>query len=330
MKIAIYVPQFCMYSTITGINDIFWILNNIIKNKNLKIKKDLEHLSEFEVSLVSVDGLDVKNAQNKIVHVDNSIKHMDNLDLIIIPGMVLTEDQTPFDMPEYNLVLKWLQKENQKNTMICGVCAGTFILGDAGLLNGKNYATTWWLYHTFQSRFPKGKLSWGKTLEKDKNIITTGGPLSWIELTHYIINEYAGKEIAKATSDLAVAGAQPVSQQIYVPDGFTSSIDPILIRIEELVRYSNSKITIEEIAAELNISERTLYRKIKHLTNESPKDLILRLRIEKACYLLEKDNLSIKLIAQKCGYNEDTAFRKAFQKIIRMTPIEYRKYLKRI
>lgn len=328
MKILIYVPQFCIYSAIAGINDIFWIANNIIKSKNLLNLKNLSEINEFKVELVSIDGNPVVNAQNKMIDVDLSIEEAINSDLIIVPGMMLSDEQTPIMPSEYKAVLEWLQNENIKKTIICGVCAGTFVLGDAGLLNRKNYATTWWLYHTFQKRFPNGKLSWGKTFEKDKNIITTGGPLSWIELVLYIISQFAGPEVAKATSDLAVAGAQPVSQQIYVPEGFTSSVDPLLMKIEEFVKYTNPNISLEELAEKLNISERTLYRKVKKLTNESPKDLITRFKIEKACYLLENNNLSIKTIAQNCGYSEDTAFRKAFTKILNMNPLEYRKYIK--
>ncbi|WP_227554565.1 AraC family transcriptional regulator [Acinetobacter baumannii] len=100
------------------------------------------------------------------------------------------------------------------------------------------------------------------------------------------------------------------------------------MKIEEFVKYTNPNISLEELAEKLNISERTLYRKVKKLTNESPKDLITRFKIEKACYLLENNNLSIKIIAQNCGYSEDTAFRKAFTKILNMNPLEYRKYIK--
>ncbi|HHW4682412.1 MAG TPA: hypothetical protein ACQGQI_04345 [Xylella sp.] len=52
----------------------------------------------------------------------------------------------------------------------------------------------------------------GGILEIDKNIFTTAAPLSWIELALYIASNHCGKDIAKATSDLAVAGAQPDSQ----------------------------------------------------------------------------------------------------------------------
>ncbi len=328
MNIFIYVPQFCIYSAIAGMSDIFWISNNIIKSKKALNLNNLDKIIEFKVSLVSLDGKPVPNAQNRMVDVDLSIEEAIEGDLIIVPGMLLNDEQTPNNPSEYKAVLEWLKNENSKKTIICGACAGTFLLGDAGLLNRKNYATTWWLYHTFQKRFPNGKLSWGKTFEKDTNIITTGGPLSWIELVLYIINQFAGPEVGKATSDLAVAGAQPVSQQIYVPQGFTSSIDPLLMKIEESIKYTKPHITLEELAKNLNMSEKTLYRKVKKLTNESPKDLITRFKIEKACYLLENNSLSIKTIAQNCGYSEDTSFRKAFTKILNMNPLEYRKYIK--
>ncbi|RZF95931.1 AraC family transcriptional regulator, partial [Acinetobacter baumannii] len=109
MKILIYVPQFCIYSVIAGINDIFWIANNIIKSKNLLNFKNLSEINEFKVDLVSIDGKPVVNAQNKMIDVDLSIEEAISSDLIIVPGMMLSDEQTPIMPSEYKAVLKWLQ-----------------------------------------------------------------------------------------------------------------------------------------------------------------------------------------------------------------------------
>ena len=116
MKILIYVPQFCIYSAIAGINDIFWIANNIIKSKNLLNLKNLSEINEFKVELVSIDGKPVVNAQNKMIDVDLSIEEAINSDLIIVPGMMLSDEQTPIMPSEYKAVLEWLQNENIKKT----------------------------------------------------------------------------------------------------------------------------------------------------------------------------------------------------------------------
>jgi hypothetical protein len=110
-------------------------------------------------------------------------------------------------------------------------------------------------------------------MAEQDNIITTGGPFSWIDLVIYIVRKYAGNEIAKLTADMAVADSQPLSQQLYAPAGFLNSRHPLLMKAEQLVRYQNPGITVDQLAEALNLTPRTLNRKMTALIQESPKTL---------------------------------------------------------
>jgi transcriptional regulator GlxA family with amidase domain len=61
----------------------------------------------------------------------------------------------------------------------------------------------------------------------------------------------------------------------------------LLTKAESLLRYQNPAMTVEQLAAALNMTTRTLNRKMKLLVQESPKDFITRVRIETASVLLE-------------------------------------------
>jgi transcriptional regulator GlxA family with amidase domain len=159
-----------------------------------------------------------------------------------------------------------------EGSCIAAACAGSFVLGEAGLLDGRICTTTWWLYPTFAERFPLAKPVWGKTLAEQDNVLTTGGPLSWIDLVIHVVRSHAGDELAKLTADMAVADSQPLSQQIYAPAGFLNSRHPLLAKAENLVRYQNPAMTVEELAEALNMTTRTLNRKMKALIQESPKN----------------------------------------------------------
>lgn len=111
----------------------------------------------------------------------------------------------------------WLRISHSKGSCIAGACAGGFVLGEAGLLNGRVCTTTWWLYPTFAERYPLAKPVWGKALAEQDNVITTGGPLSWVDLVIHIVRRHSGDQLAKLTADMAVADNQPLSQQIYTP-----------------------------------------------------------------------------------------------------------------
>lgn len=86
-------------------------------------------------------------------------------------------------------------------------------------------------------------------------------------------------------------------------------------------------MTVEQLAAALNMTTRTLNRKMKLLVQESPKDFITRVRIETASVLLESPGKTISQIASACGYGDETAFRRAFSTIMGMSPGSFRKRL---
>ncbi|HHW4679130.1 MAG TPA: hypothetical protein ACQGQH_06695 [Xylella sp.] len=150
VKIAIHVPSLSMFSAVAGLVDIFWIVNNIIRKNNDRINNKSLLCKEFEILLVSHDGNNVKNAHNNSINVDVLLNEVNYLDFIIIPGMMLNEYQTPLLNENYYECIKWINAQYYLWVILCGVYAGTFFLGDAGLINGKSYATTWWLCHTFQ------------------------------------------------------------------------------------------------------------------------------------------------------------------------------------
>ena len=126
----------------------------------------------------------------------------------------------------------------------------------------------------------------GKTPAEQDNVITAGGPLSWVDLVIYLVRNHAGNELAKLTADMAVADSQPLSQQIYAPAGFLNSRHPLLTKAESLLRYQNPAMTVKQLAAALNMTTRTLNRKMKTLIQKvrktSLRGFVLKLHL---CFL---------------------------------------------
>ena len=320
MQIAIIATEGSMMSAVTGLADMFWITNQSLPAG----EGDFPH-PRFDTAIVSADGMPVRDAQGRTIPVDHAFVSVPTPDIVLACGMALGADRLPAS--PINTAADWLREQYRRGALIGGACAGGYMLGEAGLLDGKACATTWWLYPTFRQRYPRAKMVWGKPLIEDGNIITTGGPLSWADLALHIIRRQAGKEAARIAADMAVADSQPLSQQLYAPRGFLNAIDPMLLRAEQLIRYDNPAITVEQLASALNLSPRTLHRKLAGLTQESPRHFITRVRIESACLLLENPTANIRRIAAACGYSEDTAFRKAFVQLMGMTPAQYKRWV---
>lgn len=327
MRVALLALPGNMRSALAGLADMFWLANQVIR-LNPTVSPEISRANPFfDVRTITADGQPVRDVQGRIIESDGSFNEPDNFELIIASGMQLDEQRFPADKAAVSNAAEWLKVKYSEGSCIASACAGGFVLGEAGLLNGRICTTTWWLYPTFAERYPLAKPIWGKTLAEQDNVITAGGPLSWVDLVIYLVRKHAGNELAKLTADMAVADSQPLSQQIYAPAGFLNSRHPLLTKAESLLRYQNPEMTVKQLAAALNMTTRTLNRKMKTLIQESPKDFITRVRIETASVLLESPGKTISQIANICGYSDETAFRRAFSTMMGMSPGSFRKRL---
>ena len=89
--------------------------------------------------------------------------------------------------------------------------------------------------------------------------------------------------------------------------------------------YRRPSLNLDEIAERLSINRVTLHRKFTEELNISPGNYIIKLRIKKACALLESSNYSVKTVAYSTGFSDQLYFSKVFKKLVGMTPTEYRK-----
>lgn len=86
----------------------------------------------------------------------------------------------------------------------------------------------------------------------------------------------------------------------------------------------NEDFSTETLAGILNISNSSLYRKLKMLTNLSSAEFIRSIRIKRAAQLLQDKNKTVSEIAYEVGYNDMRNFREVFRKQFNCTPSEFR------
>ena len=87
------------------------------------------------------------------------------------------------------------------------------------------------------------------------------------------------------------------------------------------------KITIEDIAAGVGVSRKTLAAVFSSLTGFTPKDYLIYYRLSKAVDLLRDTSMSIDTIASSVGYNDQFYFSKQFKTNVGMTPSECRRLM---
>ncbi|MDZ5696072.1 AraC family transcriptional regulator [Chelativorans sp. M5D2P16] len=97
-------------------------------------------------------------------------------------------------------------------------------------------------------------------------------------------------------------------------------------RCLDLMRERLSEdISLDELAAEARLSPFRFARMFKQSVGVPPRVYLTRLRMEKACELLERTDLPVTEIAQEVGYSSNQVLARVFVKHQRMSPTDYRR-----
>jgi len=307
----------CLGSGLVGAADILALSLRMLPKKG--------GAPAFSVTTASFDGLPVTDGAGRRLAVDKRFDAIASCAAIIVSGYVCDGDDVLPATSEIGAASAWMRQQHSRGAIVSGACNGVFLLGEAGLLDGRHCTTTWWRHDELKSRYPRADAAWGAPLIEDGRIVTAGGPLSWIDLSLNVIRRLFGPEAAKTAADFTVVDTAPTSQTVYVPPGHLAASNPFLLEAEHVVREaSETTMTAQQLAQALGTSERTLHRRLKDASGETPKSFIDRVRFETARMLLETTAQPVKQLASSSGYADENSFRRAFHRYSGMTPGAYR------
>jgi transcriptional regulator GlxA family with amidase domain len=187
-------------------------------------------------------------------------------------------------------------------------CVGAFVLAEAGLLDGEEATTTWWLAPLFRQRYPRVRLDETRLIVQSNATITAGAALGHLDLALTLIRR-ASPELASVTAKYLVADTR-TSQAVYTIPTHLAHADPLVHRFERWARGRLAEgFSLDEAAEALATSKRTLARRMQSVLGKSPLEYFQDLRIERAVHLLETTQASVDQIAAEVGYAEGATLR---------------------
>lgn len=221
----------------------------------------------------------------------------------------------------------WLAARHREGATLCSVCAGAFLLAEAGLLSERPATTHWALRARFSERFPDVRLDTQKILVDDGDVVTAGGMMAWIDLGLCLIGRYLGPSAVLSTARYWVIDPRGREQRFY--DSFAPALthgDESIVRVQQWLHGKRAeKIDVAQMARKARLSERTFLRRFQRATGHPPSEYLQLLRVERARDLLERSADSFDEIAWRVGYTDSGAFRRVFSKIMGLPPGEYRR-----
>jgi transcriptional regulator GlxA family with amidase domain len=244
-------------------------------------------------------------------------------DMIIVTGASATGSLPP----EQVAVVKWLRRYHRQIPIIVSICAGAFILGEAGLLDGKRAMTHWMFQDTLRARFPEAHVVNEGIFVNDGGLWTSAGVTAGIDLALALVEEDHGHEVAMKVAKRMVLFLRR--------SGHQAQFSPALRRQEKeppklrdistfVLDHIDEPLPVERIAAKVGMSPRTLSRWCREHLQESPAELVRKLRVDEARRLLEGTALPVKDICARTGLADASTMWRAFVDHLGVTPAEYR------
>ncbi|MCG7903759.1 hypothetical protein A3194_08455 [Candidatus Thiodiazotropha endoloripes] len=321
VSVAIVVIEECMASAIAGSIDMLYAANRISEAMGK------QQLPRYEWKVVSVSGLPVKTGNGMLQAVDCSLKGIRPVDVVYIPGMSVIDETRLVSILENNRPLvNWLTKRAAGKSLITSSCTGSFFVAEAGLLKDKQATTGWPVEGLFAARYPDVRLESSELLVAADSILSAGASTSYQDLMLEVIRRFSNHRVAHLTARYLLLDSSRHSQAAFRVSSVRKYDDPVVTRAHELMQKNLSDPQqVPELAAYLNVSDRTLIRRFKSATGQGPNACLQSLRIDRAKWLLESTGKSHESVANSVGYTDISSFRRLFKRSIGMTMGEYRK-----
>ncbi len=242
-------------------------------------------------------------------------------DYIVVVGGLLSVSQ-----PVDNETISYLRQAAAKRVPLIGVCTGSFILAEAGLMINHESCVSWLHHQDFRERFPDLRVRSDRLFHLDGQRGSCAGGSSSADLANVLVRRHIGRDAARNALevlqiDQARSATHSQARRPIVIDAKDPRIASVLITMEQNLE---GDISLEGLARSVGLSRRQLERLFEEQTGLSPGAAYRRIRLERAKELLQNTNRAVVDIAFDVGYSSASHFTKAFRLAFGNTPLSVR------
>ena len=223
----------------------------------------------------------------------------------------------------------WLRRQEPRVRRMGAVCTGSFMLAEAGILDGRRATTHWAAADHFDRKYTEVQVERDAIYVAD-GVYTSAGVTAGMDLALSLLEQDIGREAALEVARYLViflkrAGGQSqfsgrLAAQAAQPP---SSWDRLLTWIAD---HPDENLTVEALAARVHLSPRHFSRLFSRQLGTTPAKWVEKTRIDHARGLLEeRSELSLDEVARRCGLSESGVLRRLFIRHLGVTPGEYRR-----
>jgi transcriptional regulator GlxA family with amidase domain len=317
-EVGVVLYSGAQMSSVLGLTDLFTVANK------LSVERAGADARELRISHWQAEKETDRFVRVFATHPDIQQQQERALDCLVLPP---TLEVGPYEEQSIRSFATWVKAQYETGTLICSVCGGAFWLATIGLLDGRSATTHWSYAQLLATRFPDVCVDKDKLIIDHGDVMTAGGVMAWIDLGLKLIDRFIGPTIMLETARFFLVDAAGREQRFYA--SFSPPMnhgDVPVLQVQLWLQSGKAEsATVSEMATKARLGERTFLRRFQKATGLTPTGYVQHLRVGRARASLEFTSLTINEISWKVGYEDTSSFRKVFQRIMGLTPGDYRR-----
>lgn len=248
---------------------------------------------------------------------------LDETDTMIIPG-----GDGVYAASRENRLVAAIEKASEKCGRVASTCTGAFLLGAAGLLDGRSAVTHWKRCSDLAEAFPDARIDADPIFIEDEGVWTSAGVTAGIDLALAMVEADHGRPLALDLARNLLMYAKRPGGQSQFSATLQRQIRSASGRFDALHFWMKDNLTadlrVDALAERSGMSPRNFARLYTDETGETPARAVEKFRVDAARAMLENPDVAIKSIATECGFGNDERLRRSFLRQMGVSPQAYR------
>ncbi|MFH8372524.1 GlxA family transcriptional regulator [Streptomyces cyaneofuscatus] len=281
-----------------------------------------EGLPVHDFAVVSAQGPVLQTHAGFTISTPYGLDRLEEADLVAVPASSHAPDR---EYPEE--ALQALRRAVERGARVLSVCSGAYVLGAAGLLDGRRCTTHWRHAADLARRYPKAIVKPDVLYVDEGSVITSAGTASGIDACLHLVRQEYGQDAANTIARrMVVPPHRDGGQAQYISRPLPrNACDTVGSTLAWMEHHLDQEMSVEQLAALAHMSPRTFARRFQQETGTTPYRWLLRQRVLLAQHLLETSDRTIDTIAGQTGFGTAATLRHQFVRTLGTTPNAYRR-----
>ena len=271
--------------------------------------------------MFSRDGESVAASNGIVFEAQSGLEDQPDVDMMLVCSGLNPE---AYDDKK---VFAWLRRLSRSGIKIGGLSTGAYVLGKAGLLDGKHCTVHWEHVASLSEKFPAAVTSSGIYVI-DGNLLTCSGGIAALDMMLSVIASQHGRALANAVAEQFIhprIREHDDRQRMELQTRLGISHPGLLTTIIRMENAIEEPLDMNELADSVELSPRQLERLFRRYLKTTPHGYYVKLRLDPGRRLLTQTSASILDVAMSCGFVSASHFTKCYRRIFGRTPTDERR-----